>query len=192
MADTVLSVLGSRHSLGARHLHEPGPTAAELLRMVEIALRAPDHGELVPFRFQVIRDAARQPLAALFEQAALAAGKEAEAAAMDAHRAAAAPVTVALIARIDLGHPIVPAHEQWACVGGALANFLNAAHAMGYAGKMLSGAKVRDAGVVRAFCGAGETLVGWIVLGTPSRPTSSQSRKPAAQALISNWGGNPG
>ncbi len=191
-AEAALARLASRYSVGARHLDPPGPSTAELVRMAEIALRAPDHAELVPFRFKVVRGEARQRLAALFERAALDAGKEAPAAAMDAQRAAAAPVTVALVARIDLGHPIVPAHEQWACVGGALANFLNAAHLLGYAGKMLSGAKVRDPNVAAAFCAPGETLVGWIVLGTPRHaPSSGLSRKPQAAQIVSEWPGSP-
>jgi len=136
-----LETLLSRHSLGSKHLAEPGPDDAQLTLMAEAALHAPDHAELVPFRFEVVRGAARARLAQLFARAALDAGKSEAGAALDAERAAHAPATVALLARIDLGHPIVPAHEQWIAVGGALANFMNAAHALGFAGKMLSGAR---------------------------------------------------
>ena len=90
---------------------------------------------------------------------------------------------------IDLGHPLVPAHEQWACVGGALTNFLNAAHLLGYGGKMLSGAKVRDAAIVAAFCGPGETLLGWIALGTPLRRATGPSRKGGVELALSEWVG---
>ena len=91
------------------------------------------------------------------------------------------------MARIDLGHPLVPAHEQWIAVGGALTNFLNAAHALGYAGKMLSGAKVRDPFLARAFCAPGETLVGWIALGTATRPPSTRAPKALARDIWSDW-----
>jgi nitroreductase len=186
----ILQRLASRFSVGARHLVEPGPSDEQLLAMTTVAMRAPDHAELAPYRFQVIRGDTRGALARLFEQAARDAGKDAAAAAMDAERAAAAPVTVAVTARIDLGHPIVPAHEQWAAVGGAIANLLNAAHLLGYAGKMLSGAKVRDLNVARAFCAPGETLVGWVVLGTPRLPPSprrDQARKPPPDQVIGPW-----
>ena len=63
------------------------------------------------------------------EQAARAGGKDAAGAALDRERALKAPVTLAVIARLDLGHPQVPAHEQWACVGGAVAYLLLAAKA---------------------------------------------------------------
>lgn len=184
-----IDLLTGRHSVGIKHLAEPGPDDQALTHMVSAALKAPDHAELAPFRFSVIRGVARDRLAALFEQAAREAGKDDAGARLDADRARRAPVSVALMARIDLGHPLVPAHEQWVAVGGALANFLNAAHALGFAGKMLSGAKVRDPLLTRAFCAQGETLVGWIALGTATRPPSSRAPKALAHQIWSDWSG---
>ncbi|WP_310384123.1 nitroreductase [Roseateles sp.] len=182
-----LQALLSRYSVGPKHLTEPGPSLADLHLMVEAALRAPDHAELLPFRFKLVRAEARTRMAELFAAAGRAAGKDEAGAAIDAERALRAPVTVAVLARIDLGHPLVPAHEQWACVGGALTNFLNAAHLLGYGGKMLSGAKVRDAAVMAAFCGPGETLLGWIALGTPLRRAAGPSRKGGVEQALSEW-----
>lgn len=187
MNDAALNNLLSRQSVGIKHLVEPGPDAAALRTMADAALRAPDHAGLVPFRFAVVRGAARERLARLYEQAARDAGKDDAAARIDAERALRAPVTVAVIARLDLGHPIVPAHEQWACLGGALTNFLNAAHALGFGGKMLSGAKVRHPAVQAAFCDAGETLVGWIALGTPAGSPSRGGAKPRAAGVLRDW-----
>jgi nitroreductase len=181
-----LDALLSRHSQGIRYLREPGPDDAQLRLMVDAALRAPDHAQLVPFRFCVIRGEARQRLAQLYAQAARDAGKDDAGIALDAERAAAAPVTVAVLARIDLGHPLVPAHEQWVAVGGALTNFLNAAHLLDFAGKMLSGAKARHPKIVEAFCAPGETLVGWVALGTATRAPSSRDAK-AAHEPLSFW-----
>lgn len=182
-----LRTLLSRHSLGGKHLGEPGPDEAALRLMAEAALRAPDHGGLAPFRFKVVSGAARERLAALFERAAEAAGKEAAEARIDGDRARRAPVTVAVVARIDMGHPVVPAHEQWAAVGGAIANFLNAAHALGFAGKMLSGRKVRQPAIQAAFCEQGETLVGWMSLGTPAREPSPGHAKAGVDDVLLNW-----
>jgi nitroreductase len=180
----------SRHSLGAKHLAEPGPDDAQLALLMAAARRAPDHAGLAPYRFAAVRGAGRQALAALFEAAALDAGKPPEAAALDAERGARAPLTLAVIARIDHGHPLVPAHEQWIALGGALTNLLNAAHALGFAGKMLSGAKARQPRVVQAFCGPGETLVGWVALGTPQRvPRARASADAAPPPICSDWPG---
>jgi len=182
-----LDQLLSRQSVGIKHLTEPGPDDEQLHRMAQAALRAPDHAGLVPFRFAVVRGAARARLAELFAQAARAAGKDDAGAALDAERAQRAPVTVAVIARQDPGHPQVPVHEQWACLGGALSYFLLAAHLMGYGGKMLSGGKVRDAAIQAAFCRPGEQLVGWVALGTPLGSPARRLDKPRAADVIGDW-----
>ncbi len=186
-ARATLALLLARQSQGGKHLVEPGPGDDELAQMAAAALRAPDHAELVPFRFAVVRGAARERLAGLFEQAARDAGKPEADAALDAERARRAPVTVALLARIDMGHPLVPAHEQWMAVGGALANWLNAAHLLGYAGKMLSGHKARSPRLQQAFCGPGETLVGWVALGTAARAPGPRREKAAPDAVCRDW-----
>jgi nitroreductase len=186
-----LAHLLARQSLGGKHLMEPGPSDDDLAQMTAAALRAPDHGELVPFRFALVRGEARESLASLFRQAALDAGKDEADADLDADRARRAPVTVAVLARIDLGHPQVPAHEQWMAVGGALANWMNAAHLLGYAGKMLSGRKVRSPLLQRAFCGPGEVLVGWVSLGTAGRPAGTPRSKACAGEVLVEWPGHP-
>ncbi len=185
---SAIDTLLSRYSLGIKHLAEPGPNPEQLQTLAQAALRAPDHAELVPFRFAVVQGDARERLAQLFARHAQARGKSAEAIAIERERALKAPVTLAVLARIDLGHPLVPAHEQWMCVGGAVANLLNAAHAMGYAGKILSGDKARAPLVAQAFCEPGETLVGWIALGTAVRPLRSGHSK-AAPDTLRQWNG---
>jgi len=186
--NAALQALLSRQSVGIKHLKEPGPGDEQLQRMIEAALRAPDHAGLVPFRFAIVRGAARERLGELFVQAAIDGGKTEADAQIDRERAQRAPVTVAVIARIDSGHPLVPPHEQWACVGGALTNLLNAAHAMGFGGKMLSGSKVRHPALQQAFCAPGETMLGWIALGTPVNSPSRKVNKPRAADVLREWG----
>jgi nitroreductase len=185
-ADPLAGLLG-RFSVGAKYLAEPAPSPDELRRMTEAALRAPDHAGLVPFRFAAIRGDARERLADLFGQAAVWAGKSAEEAGRDRRRALDAPLLVAVVARIDPGHTLATVHEQWMTVGGALTNFMNAAHALGYAGKMLSGSKVRAAPVVAAFCEPGEQLVGWVVMGTAQKTGSPKFHKPDPAEVLRDW-----
>ena len=178
-----LSPLLHRYSLGGKDLAEPGPNKEELQFIAQAALRAPDHNELIPFRFVIIEGAARERLADLFEAYAKREGKSEESCRIERSRALQVPVTIAVIARIDLAHPLVPAHEQWACIGGAITNALNALHTMGYAGKMLSGGKVRDQILNQAFCQTGETLVGWIVAGTPIKTPRAKTQKSTEKIL---------
>lgn len=188
-AQTLRELL-TRHSVGSRHLVDPGPDAVQLRLMAQVACRAPDHDRLRPFCFKVVRGSARHDMARAFAAAALDAGKDAHGAALDAERAARSPVTVAVIARIDLDHARVTPQEQWMAVGGAVGNFLNAAHLLGYAGQMLSGAKVKQPRLVSAFCGPGETLVGWIALGTSTRPAPGQQPPEDNEPPLLEWTAN--
>lgn len=182
----VLQFLLSRYSVGPKQLVEPGPGEQALLTAARAALRAPDHKHLVPFRFAIVAPEQRDALGRLFEAAALRAGESPEAAAAERRRARNGPVLVALVVRIDASHPQVPEHEQWICAGGALTNFLNALHLMGYGAKMLSGRKAADPGVLAAFCGPGETLVGWMAMGTPT--TQAHARvEDDPRAVLGPW-----
>lgn len=161
-----LRLLLGRHSISPKHLGEPGPTDEELRTVALAALRAPDHKKLVPFRFVVARDDGLQKLADLFADYGQRRGKSGEELDAERTRALQAPVVIAVVARIDTQHHDVPAHEQWACVGGAISNAVMALHMMGYAAKMLSGARAADPEISAAFCKEGEILVGWISTGT--------------------------
>lgn len=168
--DSALRLLLTRYSVSAKHLGEPAPSADEIWTMALAALRAPDRNKLVPFRFVTARGEGLERLAALFEAYARRKGKPAEEVARDRARATQAPVAIAVIARVDVHNPEVPAHEQWACVGGAISNALTALHFMGYAAKVVSGARASDPAIEDAYCGEGEKLVGWIVAGTALGP----------------------
>lgn len=168
---TALQLLLGRHSVGPKHLGPPAPTRTQLRAAFAAALRAPDHGKLVPFRFVVIQDEGLARLADLFVGYGRRCGKNDEELQQERVRAMQAPLVIAIVARIDALHE-VPAHEQWIAVGGAVANVLNALHFMGFGAKVLSGLRAADPQIAGAFCRAGETLVGWISVGTPkSRPT---------------------
>lgn len=181
-----LRLLLTRYSVSAKHLREPGPGDEELWAMAMAALRAPDHEKRVPFRFLVARGEGLERLAALFVDYGRRHGKAGPDLEREREKATQAPVVIAVIARINPHDDVVPPHEQWMAVGGAVANFLNAAHALGFAGKMLSGDKARSAQLMAAFCAPGETLVGWVVLGTPVRPPRGDARKDNSQVL-SYW-----
>ena len=58
----LLQSLDTRRSTPSRQLGPPGPDDATLLRMLRTAVRVPDHGKLVPFRFLRIHGDARHAL----------------------------------------------------------------------------------------------------------------------------------
>src|SRR3954453_5591894 len=71
---SLLSLLETRRSAKPRELVGPGPTAAEMERILTIAARTPDHGKLLPWRFVTVADDQRDA----FEKVLQASLREAE------------------------------------------------------------------------------------------------------------------
>ena len=184
--DELLDLLALRYSVGPKYLAPPGPSAEQWARAADLALRAPDHGGLRPFRFVVIGDSQRVALAGLFAAGAQQRGQTAEEVERARARAFNGPGLVALVARVRDDVPDVPPHEQWLCVGAALMNFMNALHLMGFGAKALSGASVSDPSVHTAFCEPGERLANWVIAGRPVRAAHPKSGTEAS-AVISGW-----
>ena len=181
-----LEYLERRFSVGPKYLTLPAPSDTELLQAACLALRAPDHGGLQPFRFVQVMPDQRERLAGLFAQDAARRGHGADEVERARRRAHNGPALVALIGHVRDDVQDVPADEQWLCIGAGLMNFLNALHLMGYGAKTLSGASIRDPGIQRAFCEAGEVLLAWVVIGTPIR--SMHAKRPDdATRVLGRW-----
>jgi nitroreductase len=184
--DETFARLAARYSVGPKHLIEPAPDADALMAAARLALRAPDHKGLRPYRFLYIEPAQRASLAQHFAQGARERGRSDEDVARARERAVNGPALVALLGRVRDDIEDVPAREQWLSIGAALMNFLNGLHLQGFGAKVLSGASVEDPVVQRALCGDGEALLCWIVAGTPARlPHARFADDP--HAVLSIW-----
>jgi len=173
----------TRYSVSAKHLKAPGPSDEELWQVAMAALRAPDHEKRIPFRFLVARGEALARLAELFVDYGRRHGREGRDLDLEREKAMQAPVVIAVIARINPHDDIVPPHEQWMAVGGAIANAVNALHFMGYGAKMVAGARARDPAIVAAHCREGEALVGWIAAGSLDGPPKARGEVDASAVL---------
>jgi nitroreductase len=182
----VLGFLGRRYSVGPKHLACPAPSADELQRAARVALRAPDHRQLHPFRFVRVSDARRARLASLFAADAAQRGHSAQEVERARERACNGPALLAVVAHVRGNVEDVPDHEQWITVGAGVMNFLNALHLMGYGAKLLSGASVRSLEIASEFCLPGEQLVAWIVAGTPTRAAHPKSVEQLGMVLT-DW-----
>jgi len=184
---SLLSLLETRRSAKPRELVGPGPTAAELDRMLAIAARTPDHGKLHPWRFVIVSDDQRDALAALLQDAL----KRENPGATDAHRqkeedfAHYAGQLVLLVSAAVPDHKI-PLWEQELSCGAAGMNLLLAAHALGYVAGWVTGWRAYSEAVRSAFCEPGERIGGFIFIGHAGRDIEERPR-PAASEVVRPW-----
>ena len=184
---TPLSLLATRRSGKPRDLAAPGPTPAEIDAMLAIAARTPDHGKLAPWRFVVIEDDARPAFADLLETTWAADHPGAPPHEREAARqfATQAPALVVVLSA-PVAESKIPRWEQELSAGAAAMNLLHAAHALGYAGGWLTGWPAFSDTVRGAFGSADQRLVGFMFIGTPSRPLDERPR-PDMGAIVSRW-----
>ncbi|QQC66449.1 nitroreductase family protein [Paraburkholderia ginsengisoli] len=185
-AAAALDVLLSRQSHWP--LTEPGPLDTELELIVDAALRAPDHGNLRPWRFVTIRGDARGRLGDLLVDLACARAPD-EPRSAHAHRrqkAFAAPLVIALGAALT-AHPKVPEVEQLLAAGAAAMNMLNAIHALGYGGFWSTGPDCYEAYLHDALGFApNERMLGFLFVGTPKTPGQAPAR-PSRNQHVREW-----
>jgi nitroreductase len=182
-----LSLLETRRSAKPRELVGPGPTAAELERILTVAARVPDHGKLTPWRFVTVADDQRDAFGALLRQALV----EHDPCASTAHHAKEdefahyAGQLVVLVSAAVPDHKI-PVWEQELSCGAAAMNLLLAAHALGYVAGWVTGWRTYSERVRRAFCRPGERLAGFIFIGHPSREIEDRPR-PTLAEISTDW-----
>lgn len=186
-----LQALDRRHSVPSLQLGEPGPDDATLLRMLQSAVRVPDHGKLVPFRFLRIAGAARAALGEFLVERTLQRDPRTPDAVLekDRQRFSHAPLIVAVIACLQRGHK-VPVQEQLLTAGCVCFALLQAAQACGFGAQWLTAWMAYDE-VVAARLGLaeGEQVVGFIHIGTP-RLEAPERERPDPAGLLTDWLGD--
>ena len=184
-----LEALLTRHTVPPAKMGPPGPDNAALGRILEAGAAAPDHGQLRPWRFLVVRGAGLARLGDLFAACVLRHAPDASAAEIEKQRTAPsrASVIVVVAARIDPTHPKIPEVEQIAAVAAAMQNMLLAAHALGFAAKWATGKQAYDAGV-KAGLGLGEDdrLIGFLYLGSYAADHEAPPRG-GVDGVVSEW-----
>lgn len=156
----VLEALHTRRSLLAFDA-EATPDDAQLLRLVQAAAAAPDHGRLRPWRLLVHRGPGREDLGR-----ALAEGSEHPE--RERAKPLRAPMLVSIVFR-PVDNPKVPRWEQLAGVATVVYGLSLGLHAEGWGSSWRTGGRL-SAPAVRAFLGLAEEeeLLGWLYIGRPA------------------------
>ncbi|MCQ0971175.1 nitroreductase [Paracoccus sp. TK19116] len=183
--EAALRFLETRRSHPPKMLREPGPDRDEILRLLTLAARVPDHGKLEPWRFVVLERAALDRMAPILHQAVLDAGQD-QAAADKAASALASPVIVAVIHK-PVESPKVPPWEQELSAGALCLGLVNAALASGWGAAWLTGyaALNADFGAAHLGLAKGERVAGLIHLGT--RGATPPDRPRPDVAALTTW-----
>lgn len=178
----LLELVTSRRS--ATTLGDPGPTDAELAKMLAAAGTVPDHGQLRPYRFAVISGDGRLQFGAALAAGARERKPEMSDSALEgvAAKALRSPTIVAVISSPKPGK--IEAWEQLvtaACAGYAI---VLAAHAIGVGAVWKSVPFTRGKALAELF-GMNETeeVLGWIHMGTKTKDAVA-ARAPLDLAAI--------
>jgi nitroreductase len=171
------ALIEARQTILPKRLVAPGPDAAQLRQILAAAAHAPDHDRLLPWRFIVVPQAAREALADVFErslrerdplatQPQLAQARE---------KAFRAPLLMLAVARLEKDAD-VPDTERIVSAGCAIQNMLLMATALGFGSALTSGKALRSRGLRTLFAltDAEEPLC-FLSIGTPT------ARKPARE-----------
>jgi nitroreductase len=153
-------------------LVDPAPDELALHTILSAAIRAPDHGRLRPWRFTVVRGAARQQLGELMAAAYQRRHPDATPAQIEKERSKSlrAPLILVVAAKVD-PQSHIPAIEQVLSAGAAAQNVMVAAFALGFGCAWKTGEAAYDPEIKSAFgLAPTDAIVGFLYLGSNASP----------------------
>lgn len=180
--------LDTRRSVPSRQLGAPGPDDGALIQLLRSAVRVPDHGKRVPFRFLRIAGNAREALGEALVARTLQRNPDASASLLDKERGrfGHAPVIVAVVARLAPDDKI-PESERFSCASCVCFALLQAAQAQGFGAQWLTGWAAYDPAITTLLgLGEHERITGFIHIGTPKLEAPERER-PDPRDLLSDW-----
>ncbi|SFW98574.1 MULTISPECIES: NAD(P)H nitroreductase [unclassified Pseudomonas] len=171
-------------------LIDPAPTPEQREVMFAAAMRAPDHGQLRPWRFLTVEGQARYRMGELLAEAArfndpLVAEAVVEKALNGPLRA---PLVVVVIARLQ-DHFKIPKSEQLLAAGCAAHAILLAAYAQGVGGVWRTGELAYSPHVAEGLgLEVGEEVIGFLYLGTPQKEARTAPKEDISE-FVREWTG---
>lgn len=185
-ATLAAALIHARRTVLPKRLAAPGPDADEFEVIMGAAAAAPDHGQLMPWRFVLVPVQGRATLADLFAQALLERDPGASDAQQEQAREKAfrAPLLLLLIVDVACGDPEVDAHERFISAGCAVQNVLLMATALGFGSSLTSG-KALKSQALRLHLGlsAHEHAVCFISMGRAASLRAPRPRPAVADYL---------
>lgn len=179
------ALMTARRTLLPKRLGAPAPNQQQLAQILASAAHAPDHGQLLPWRFVEVPQAARSALANAFAAALLARdpGALPEQVEQAREKAFRSPVLLLLVV-VDMacGDPGIEPVERIVSAGCAVQNMLLMATALGFGSALTSG-KALTSAPLRALFGLGENqqALCFLSIGTVIAPQKARQRPDVSQ-----------
>lgn len=191
MSVAPIDYLFSRRSV--KFVQAPGPSEEQLSQILQAGMSAPDHGQLRPWRFTLIRGAAVQQFGELAIGAIKRAGLPLTTQKEDSTRQwlKNVPLLVALACRMDSSNTKIPEDERMLATGAAVTNILNAAHMLGFAAYWSTGlgTYVDEVNEALGYDGLEYRFMGYLAIGTPIAP-SDPPQRPDYREFVNEWTGS--
>ena len=175
----VLDFLENRRSNKSKAMDEPGPSEAELSRILRIGTRVPDHRKLSPWRIVVYQNEARERIGqALAKTYATDHPDHPEdRVAFERARFLRSPVVLMVVSSPVECARGTPVWEQELSVGAVCLKLLMAAQASGFGAQWLSEWYAHDPRMHDALgVEDGERIAGFIHIGTPTQESEPRPR----------------
>jgi nitroreductase len=183
----VEALMQTRRTILPKRLSAPGPDTDQLALILGAAASAPDHGQLLPWRFVLVPADARAQLAEVFGAALLARDSAATAEQLAQARDKAQRAPLLLLAIVDgvRGDPDIDLFERIVSAGCAVQNLLLMATALGFGSALTSGKALKCDGLRRLFglC-QGEHALCFVNIGTV-QARKGQRLRPVAADYVS-------
>lgn len=182
--DLLSTLMQARQTILPKRLTAPGPDAAQLQHILAAAAHAPDHGQLLPWRFVLIPEAARAALGEAFAQALLERDATAlpEQVAQAREKAQRAPQLMLVVVQDTLGDADVGLSERVISAGCAVQNMLLMATAMGFGSALTSGKALQSRSLRALFAlGPHDHALCFVSIGTAVRGKAARNRPSPAQ-----------
>jgi nitroreductase len=179
-----LVYLSGRRSASALTLAGPGPDEEELRTILTVASRAPDHGKLSPWRFIILRGAAKAAFVEGLEKIA-ATRPDAGKAQAKLGKIRVPPVTVTVVSRSFTGD--IPEWEQELSAGAVCMLLVVAGQALGFGANWITDWYAYDPAAIQLLgLATGERVAGFVHLGTPTEAPLERAR-PELDSLLTEW-----
>lgn len=175
----VLDFLKSRRSNLAKAMDGPGPDAAQLETILQIATRVPDHRKLAPWKLVVFQGDARDRFGAHLAAAYQSDNPDhpEDRVTFEAERFLRAPLVIAVISTPKDCVRGTPVWEQQLSAGAVCMNLCLAAQATGFGAQWLTEWYAYDPRI-HAVLGieAADQVAGFIYIGTPTQNAQPRVR----------------